>query len=378
MIQIGDENQGVFPLQYLEAAVHDGLIGSSKYNIPRTSFQPASLDLRLGEKAYRLRCSFLPDKQSVQEKLRDFAMEEIDLRDGAILERNRPYLIPLVEELSLPAGVRGKANPRSSTGRLDIFTRVISDHGHKFDEIRPGYNGKLYLEVLSRTFTIKVRTLESLNQLRLMTGKAKCDDDVILGYHRETPILYEGGFPVPADELVLSNGLLLGVDLKGDQHRVVGYRAKKNSLLLDLSLLGHYEPTHFWEPVYPEQGCRVVLEPEEFYLILSLESVRIPPQFAAEMAAYDPTSGELRTHYAGFFDPGFGYGGDGQLKGTRAVLEVRAHDVPFILEHGQRVCRLEFEGMCESPTRLYGEAMGSSYQGQELTLSKHFRREGSS
>ena len=351
------------------------MIRSDKYNIPRSSFQPASLDLRLGEKAYRLRCSFLPDKQSVQEKLRDFAMEEIDLRDGAILERNRPYLIPLIEELRLPQSVRGKANPRSSTGRLDIFTRVISDHGHKFDEIRSGYNGKLYLEVLSRTFTIKVRTLESLNQLRLITGRSRCDDHEVLDYHRKTPILYEGGSPVPADNLVLSNGLFLGVDLQGDQRRVVGYRAKKNSLLLDLSRLGHYEPAHFWEAVYPEEGYRIVLEPEEFYLILSLESVRIPPQFAAEMAAYDPTSGELRTHYAGFFDPGFGYGAGGQLKGTRAVLEVRAHDVPFILEHGQRVCKLEFENMCESPTILYGEDMGSSYQEQELTLSKHFRRE---
>jgi len=372
MTRTQEEAQGVFPLQCLEAAVQEGWIRSDKYQIPRTSFQPASLDLRLGEKAYRLRCSFLPDAQSVQDKLRDFAMGEIDLRDGAILERNRPYLIPLVEELELPHNVRGKANPRSSTGRLDIFTRVISDHSHRFDEIRPGYRGKLYLEILSRTFTIRVRTLDSLNQLRLIRGKSRCDDQDMLEYHTNTPILYQSGSPVPANKLVLSNGLFLGVDLKGDHQRVVGYRAKKNSLLLDLSHTGYYEPADFWETVYPEKGGRVVLEPEEFYLILSLESVRIPPQFAAEMAAYDPTSGELRTHYAGFFDPGFGYGPQGQLKGTRAVLEVRAHDVPFILEHGQKVCKLEFEAMCEAPTTLYGEALGSSYQEQELTLSKHF------
>lgn len=378
MTRTQDPKQGVFPLQFLEEASQKGVIRSEKYQIPRSSFQPASLDLRLGEKAYRLRCSFLPDTQSVQDKLRDFAMGEIDLRDGAILERNRPYLIPLIEELRLPSDVRGKANPRSSTGRLDIFTRVITDHSHKFDEIRPGYSGRLYLEVLSRTFTIKVRTLDSLNQIRLMTGRSRCDDQDIRECHGETPLLYEGGSPVPASKLVLSNGLFLGVDLKGDHERVVGYRAKKNSLLLDLSRLGCHEPADFWEPVHPEQGGRVVLEPEEFYLILSLESVRIPPRFAAEMAAYDPTSGELRTHYAGFFDPGFGYGPEGQLKGTRAALEVRAHDVPFMLEHGQKVCKLEFEGMSEAPTTLYGEAMGSSYQEQELTLSKHFCRPGSS
>lgn len=375
MTGIQDQVQGVFPLQCLEAAAREGWIRSDMYQIPRTSFQPASLDLRLGEKAYRLRCSFLPDAQSVLDKLRDFAMDkEIDLRDGAILERNRPYLIPLVEQLELPHSVRGKANPRSSTGRLDIFTRVITDHSHRFDEIRAGYRGRLYLEVLSRTFTIRVRTLDSLNQLRLIKGRSRCDDKGIKEYHTDTPILYESGSPVPANKLVLSDGLFLGVDLEGEHQRLVGYRAKKNSLLLDLSRTGYYEPADFWEPVYPEKGGRVVLEPEEFYLILSLQSVRIPPQFAAEMAAYDPTSGELRTHYAGFFDPGFGYGPEGRLKGTRAVLEVRAHDVPFILEHGQKVCKLEFEAMCEAPTTLYGEALGSSYQEQELTLSKHFSR----
>lgn len=373
-IKIDNQKSGVFPIQWLLKATQDGMIRAETYQIPPSNFQPASLDLRLGDKAYRLRCSFLPDTKSVQDKLHDFVMGEIDLRDGAILERNRPYLIPLIEGLYLPNTIRAKANPRSSTGRLDIFTRVITDYSHKFDEIRTGYQGKLYLEVLSRTFTIKVRTRDSLNQIRLINGISHCDDKDILAYHKHTPILFENSSSVPKDDLVLSNGLFLGVDLAGKDKGMIGYRAKKNSQLLDLSKVGNYNPADFWESLSAESEGRIVLEPEEFYLILSKESVRIPPEFAAEMAAYDPTSGELRTHYAGFFDPGFGYDSQGQIKGTKAVLEVRAHDVPFILEHGQKVCKLEFHKMCVPPASLYGKEIGSSYQEQEWTLSKHFFR----
>ncbi len=369
-----NRNHGVFPIQLLQKAVQDGAIIAEQYQIPPLSYQPASLDLHLGEKAYRLRCSFLPGTKSVMDKLPGFEMGEFSLVEGAILERNRPYLIPLVERLKLPKNVSAKTNPRSSTGRLDIFTRVITDLSHRFDEIASGYEGKLYLEVLSRTFTIKVRRLDSLNQLRLLSGDSDCLDEDIKKYHKETPLLYEDGLPVEQNRLVLSNGLLLGVDLKGNKERVVAYRARKNSLLLDFSRTNHYRPSDFWEAQYAEPSGCLILEPEEFYLIRSKEFVRITPDFAAEMAAYDPTSGELRTHYAGFFDPGFGYGSQGQVKGTRAVLEVRAHDVPFSLEHGQKVCKLEFHRMSESPEALYGEHIGSSYQDQELTFSKHFHR----
>lgn len=365
---------GVFPAQWLRKAIEEEIIYSEKYKILENSVQPASLDLRLGEKAYRLRCSFLPDTQSVATKLADYAMGEIDLRDGAILERNRPYLIPLIEELRLHEDVRAKANPRSSTGRLDIFTRVITDHSYKFDEICAGYHGKLYLELVSRSFTIKVRTGLSLNQLRLMTGKTRCDDQEILDFHtHSSPLLFVGDPPVPAHELAVADGLFLSVDLAGDDENCVGFKAKKNSHLLDLSLLSHYDSEDFWEPVKRERKGRLVLEPEEFHLLLSAESVRIPPRFAAEMTAYDPTSGELRTHYAGFFDPGFGHDEKEGLKGTRSVLEVRAHDVPFVIEHGQKVCKLAFESMLEPPAILYGAGIGSFYQHQELTLGKHFR-----
>ena len=367
---------GILPVQRLRQAVAQGIIHSERNPIPSTNLQPASLDLRLGAKAYRLRCSFLPDTRRVEEKLEDLLMGEIPLKDGAVLERNRPYLIPLMEELRLPPDLRAKANPRSSTGRLDVFTRVITDHSHQFDEIKAGYQGKLYLEVVPRSFTIKVREGLSLNQLRLIRDDPRCSDQEVLEFHhRHTPVLYSKGRPVPVRGLLVADGLFLSIDLAGGGGRrrsPVGYRAKKNSQFIDLSKVAEYHALDFWEPVHAERGNRLVLEPEEFYLLLSAESVSIPPQFAAEMVAYEPTSGELRTHYAGFFDPGFGYDPQGRLAGTRAVMEVRAHDVPFMIEHGQKVCKLGFEKMVEPPDILYGPAIGSAYQQQALTLSKHF------
>jgi dCTP deaminase len=371
--QLPTDAQGVLPDQWLRRAVEEGVIGAGDYRVPDSSFQPASLDLRLGEVAYRLRCSFLPEGDSVEERLKQLTMGELDLRDGAVLEQNRPYLIPLIEDVRLPEGLRAKSNPRSSTGRLDIFTRVITDGGRTFDEIRPNYEGRLYLEVVSRSFTIWVRERHSLNQLRLVAGDARSSDEELAMLHEERPLLYLDGRAVPRARLLLSNGLFLSLDLRRSTARPVGYRAKKNSQLLDLTREFEYEPEEFWEDVESEPGDRLVLEPEEFYLLLSAEAVRIPPTHAAEMTAYDPTSGELRTHYAGFFDPGFGHDDSDLQRGTRAALEVRAHDVPFMIEQGQRVCRLVFERMLEPPSVLYGREVGSSYQGQEYTLSKHFK-----
>ena len=367
------DSEGIFPVQWLREAAERGIIQSGKYKIPDANFQPASMDLRLGDRAYRLRCSFLPDTNSVQHKLSDFVMGEIDLRDGAILERNRPYLIPLIEELNLPKDVYAKTNPRSSTGRLDIFTRVITDRSDRFDEIQPGYRGKLYLEVATRSFTIHVREGLSLNQLRLISGQYRSSDQATADFHQHTPVIFRGGQPADASHLAAGNGVFLSIDLTGDENGVVGYKAKKNSYLLDLCAVARYDAEDFWEPVYAERKQRLVLEPEEFYLLLSSETVRVPPEFAAEMNAFDPTSGELRTHYAGFFDPGFGHDAKGLSLGSRAVLEVRAHDVPFMIENGQKVCRLEFQNMAEAPSVLYGSDIGSSYQYQELTLSKHFK-----
>jgi len=369
----GGRLRGVLPRQGLQRAVDDEWISSGDYRIPPSGVQPASLDLRLGEHAWALRCSFLPDVHStVEDRIDDLALERIWIRDGATLERDRPYLIPLVEELHLPAHVRGRANPKSSTGRLDVFTRVLTDRNSRFDEIAPGYQGKLYLEVVPRSFAVKVEKLLSLNQLRLAVGDPRIADAALRRVHGDSPLLYMDSDPLPPAELMLSDGLFLSVDLSGPADRVVGYRAKRNSHRLDMSKLAHYEWRDYWEPVFPERGGRIVLDPEVFYLLLSAERVCVPPEYAAEMMAYDPTAGELRTHYAGFFDPGFGFDKTGRDFGTRAALEVRARDVPFMVEHRQAICKLAFEEMLELPDKLYGEEVGSSYQGQRTMLSKHF------
>ena len=370
-----EDAEGVLPAQALQRAVDLGFIDSGEYRIQKGAIQPASIDLRLGEVAYRMRCSFLPDRRPVDVKLKEFVIDELDLRrDGAVLETNRPYLVPLVESLHLPREVRGKANPKSSTGRLDVFTRIITDHSFRFDEIRPGYEGPLYLEVVPLSFTVRVKQGLALNQLRLAVGQSRLTDEEIHQAHSTDPLLFRDGEPVLDGDLATADGLFLGLDLHGDASGRVGYRAKDYAPVIEMSSQGRYEWEDYWDPVQREDGDRTVLAPGHFYLLLSEEAVRIPPGFAAEMAAYDPTSGELRTHYAGFFDPGFGFDPAGGFQGSRAALEVRAHDVPFMIEHGQRVCKLTFERMAQAPSVLYGDAIGSAYQGQTDTLGKHFKR----
>jgi dCTP deaminase len=366
---------GVLPSQLLAEAIDLGYLDAGDYKIPSTQVQPASVDLRLGDRAYRLRCSFLPDTEPVDTKMKPLVIDELDLRDrGAVLEPNRPYLIPLMERLDLPAALRAKANPKSSTGRLDVFTRVITDRSYRFDEIAPGYSGPLYLEVVPLSFAVQVHQGLSLNQLRLSVGRAALDDDEVTAEHARSPLLYRDGVPLAADELAVADGLFLSLDLRGDEQRRVGYRAKQHTPRLTMADVGVHPVRDYWEVVTSEDGDRIVLDPERFYLLLSAEAVQVPPHLAAEMTAFDPTSGELRTHYAGFFDPGFGYARDRELLGSRAALEVRAHDVPFMVEHGQRVCKLTFERMLAEPDKLYGADAGSSYQGQVETLSKHFAR----
>ena len=282
---------GVFPSQALNAAIEREWVSSGDYRIRPEAIQPASIDLRLGDFAWALRCSFLPDIDStVEQKVEGLAFQRIDLRDGAVLERDRPYLVPLIEELALPEDVRAKANPKSSTGRLDVFTRVITDRHHRFDDVRPGYRGKLYLEVVPRSFAIQVKTGLSLNQLRLARGEVRLGDARIRELQGEEPLLYLDSEPVPQADLAIADGLFLSLDLSGPADRTVGYRAKKNSLPVDLSRIRAYRWNDYWDPVFPEAGGRVVLEPEIFYLLLSNEGVCIPPQIAAEMMAYDPTA----------------------------------------------------------------------------------------
>ena len=372
MLKTPPGTTGVLAHQHLLEAIGDGIIDAGRFKIPTENVQPASLDLSLDETAYRLRCSFLPDTRSVEAKRAELTIDELDLHGaGAVLETGRPYLIPLKERLDLPPNVRGKANPKSSTGRIDVFTRVITDESYRFDEIEAGYRGGLYLEVVPLSFPIRVREDLTLNQLRLAVGHPELTDADVGRLHAAAPLLYKGAKPVPDEDLALANGLFLSLDLRGDASGRVGYRARTSPPLLDLTAAAPAPAEQYWESVRREDGDRIVLSPNVFYLLMSDEAVVIPPTLAAEMTAYDPTSGELRTHYAGFFDPGFGYDARGQFTGSRAALEVRAHDVPFMIEHGQRVCKLTFERMLEPPEALYGET-GSSYQRQVDTLSKYF------
>lgn len=329
--------------------------------------QPASLDLRLGARAYRVRASFLPGKGvHVAAKLEHLALHEIDLSNGAVLETGCVYLVPLQESLVLPADIAASANPKSSTGRLDVFTRVIADGAGEFDTVPAGYSGPLYAEISPRTFPVLVRQGSRLSQIRFRRGSAHCSDQELRDLHAAEPI-------VSGTQPNIAGGLGLTVDLSGSgDDGLIGFRAKRHTGLLDVDRVAGYEVQDFWEPLYRRGEPSLILDPDQFYILASKEAVAIPPDYAAEMVPFNPLVGEFRVHYAGFFDPGFGYAGaDGA--GSRAVLEVRSHEVPFILEDGQMIGRLVYERLAARPSELYGQGIGSNYQRQGLKLSKHFR-----
>lgn len=351
---------GVLPSQTIEAMIDSGQITLDRAP-DGDQVQPASLDLRLGTRAWRVRASFLPGDATMADRLPLFAMHEIDLTPGAVLEKGCVYVVPLMEALSLPADVSAVANAKSSTGRLDLFTRLITDKGTEFDRIEPGYTGPLYAEISPRSFSVLARPGQRLNQIRFRQGQAALDDAALTALHADVGLV-DG----PAH---IDGGLGFSVDLKRDG--LVGYRAKPHTGLIDLDRIGGYEVAEFWEPVHAEDG-RIILDPGAFYILVSREAVHVPPDYAAEMAPYLAMVGEFRVHYAGFFDPGFGHAAAGGT-GSRGVLEVRCHEAPFALEHGQIVGRLVYEKMAERPALLYGADLKSNYQGQGLKLSKHFR-----
>ncbi len=378
-------SSGILPYQDLKRLIARRAI-IADVPIEDRQLQPASLDLRLGKKAYRLLASFLPEQSEMTDRLNvldfyqsDLVMYEMDLSGGAILEKGHVYLVPLLERLALPTDLHARANPKSTTGRLDVFTRVVTDLNTGFDEIRAGYRGPLYLEIVPRSFTIKVRTGQSLNQIRFVRGQAAVSDARLRDQHRTDPLVFHNetdAKPLSARDLRVDRGLFLRIDLKGVERgsqAVIGYRAKKNSHVIDMAKVGHYAAVDFWDPIVRQRGEGLLLEPEEFYILASKERVRVPPGYAAEMVAYEAACGELRTHYAGFFDPGFGYGHAGEIAGTQVVLEVRPHDVPFLIHDGQTFFKVVYDRMRATPAQLYGATLGSSYQRQTLTLSKHFK-----
>jgi dCTP deaminase len=371
-LSFAKEDKGILPDRMIERLTAGGGI------LPATEFvpgqiQPASLDLRLGDIAYRVRASFLPGTTTVARRIDELKLHEFALTDGAVLETGCVYIVPLLESLALPDDIAAAANPKSSTGRLDVFTRVIADETRGFDRIEAGYHGPLYAEISPRTFPVLVREGSRLSQIRFRHGHALLGADALRELHARERL-------VDIEEADVSEGVAVSVDLSGQlapahaggADGIVGYRAKRHTGLIDVERRGGYAVLDFWEPIAARADKSLILDPNEFYILASKEAVQVPPDYAAEMVPFDPLVGEFRVHYAGFFDPGFGYAGAGG-KGARAVLEVRSREVPFILEHGQIVGRLVYEKMLARPDTLYGAGIGSNYQAQSLKLSKHFK-----
>lgn len=352
---------GVIPAEDIEALVADGAIVAPGGLNPR-QIQPASMDLTVGARAWRARASFLPSRgRGVASRLEEgLLMHELDLTRPAILERGCVYVVELAERLKLPEDIKCAANPKSSTGRIDVFVRLVVDGAAAFDEAPAGYEGPLYAEISPRTFSIVIRPGSSLNQIRFKRGDCRLDDAELNALHAQTPLI-----DAPAD---ITGGLGLSVKLGGAPGETVGWRARRHAALIDIDRQGALAAEDYFEPIAAPRSGMIILDPDEFYILASREALKVPPHVAAEMTPIDPGLGEFRVHYAGFFDPGFGWD-----RGSRAVLEVRSHDAPFVLEDGQLVARLAYERMAARPGRLYGEGAHSHYQGQGLKLSKHFR-----
>ncbi len=364
--------EGILPSQEIRRYISGGRIRST-IEICEEQIQPASIDLRLGTFAYRVQASFLPGRScTVETKIRDWQIDKIDLTAPATFDRGSVFVVPLMESLALPDDVGAKANPKSTTGRLDVFTRLITEYGEEFECVPKGYSGPLYVEIVSRTFTIKVRAGMKLNQLRFERGNPSSGDTMLTQLDRREILVYEDqDSPARAN---IKSGLRISVDLKGNgESNTVAYRAKKNAPPIELDKIYYYDPAEFWEFIRKPPREAIILDPGDFYLLASKQRIRVPPGFAAEMVPFDPSIGEFRIHYAGFFDPGFGYGPRDDIRGTKAVLEARAHEVPIMLEDNQVIGRLLYTRMTVLPDKVYGPAIGSSYQQQGLALSKQFK-----
>jgi dCTP deaminase len=362
--------QGVLPHQDIVAMVERGQIYAEPAVQP-DQLQPASADLRLGAVAHQVRASFLPGpKQRVEEVLPELSLDTLDLTEGAVLQTGAVYVVPLLECLALPQHLIAKANPKSTTGRLDVFTRLIADYAEQFDRVPKGYRGPLYVEVAPKTFSVRVRTGTRLNQMRFLRGVPAQRDTSHKAAREERALVFdENGEPIPAS---VHSGLWFSVDLKGpDGDGLIGWKARRHAPVIDVEKVDFYEPAEYWEPLYRNEQRQMILSTQEFYILGSKERVRVPPNYAAEMVPYDPSVGEFRVHYAGFFDPGFGFG---EVQGTRAILEVRTHEIPYLLRDGQRIGRLIYERLLAEPDKLYGTGAGSSYQHQQSGLGKQFKR----
>lgn len=358
---------GILTHAQIDGLLRDGHVAAA-VPVVEEQRQPASLDLRLGTEALAIRAGFLP-RGSVEEHVQSLVVDRVSLREGAVLRRNQVYLVKLLEDLALPRHVSARANPRSSTGRIDVFTRTVVDGHDRFDDIPSGYEGPLWLEVVPRSFDVRVTTGQRLNQIRFFVGDPLLTADELEERLERDQLVAEG---TPSDRSGAS--LLLGLSLIPDEPGApIGWRARDDAPVLDLAAVGGHPASEFFAPVHTSRDGTLILKPEGFYILASSERVRVPADLAAEMLPYDVGMGELRTNYAGFFDSGFGWG-EMSPNGSRAVLEVRPHDVPFRVEHRQPIFRLQYSRTVEPCRSLYGQT-GSAYQNQGLRLARYFHED---
>lgn len=355
---------GILTLAQIDDLLASGAIRSRRPLDP-IQRQPTTLDLRLGDQALIIRSGFLPTRDTVEDAVANLVTQRLSLTDGAVLRRGQVYLVQLAEELALPPGIRARANPRSSTGRIDVFTRTVVDGHDRFDDIPEGYHGPLWLEVVPRSFDIRVRAGQRLNQTRFVQGNPRLSDNEL-----SQRVARDDLVPSTNQPEVEAGALLMGLSLLPENGAPIGWRARHDAPLLDLENVGQHDPHAFFEPIHPDEHGALILKPEDFYILASSERIRVPPDLAAEMLPWDVGMGELRTNYAGFFDPGFGWGASSP-EGARAVLEVRPHDVPFRITHGQPIFRLQYSRTVERCEVLYG-GEDSAYQNQGLALARYF------
>ncbi|MDA1284586.1 MAG: 2'-deoxycytidine 5'-triphosphate deaminase [Proteobacteria bacterium] len=311
---------------------------TSSFN--KSQIQPASLDLTLSSNCYRIKASFIPNNKKVSQLIESLALSKINLNNENLLEKNCIYLCELNEHLNLNNAYSAKSNPKSTTGRLDIFTRLITDYGKEYDVVDRGYNGKLYLEIIPQSFSIIVKKGLSLNQIR---------------FYKDHLII---------NSFIKSQDISIYIK----KNEICAYKAIKNTSAINLNKLNHYKINDFWETIIPKNN-NFIIEKDEFYILRSLENIKIKDTIAAELEPFGDNFGNFRVHYAGFFDPGFG----NNKLGTPAVFELRAYDTPFYVENKQKVARLNFYKLIEKSINTYGKKIKSNYHNQKLKLAKQFK-----
>ena len=340
----------------------DNNINCNKYT--SSQIQPSSLDLTLSEECYEIEASFLSPNHNIRDKLNNIINKKIDLNEVYIFKKNITYIVRLNEKLNLKNDIFGKCNPKSSTGRLDIFCRAILNFSDEYEKIPLNYNGEIFLEITPRSFNIALIKGDSLNQMRLIyQNHDYVDDESLHNFHNIDPIIFdEFGNTNVAD---ISSGLKISVDLK-KINKTSAYIAKDNAPVLHYDKINSHKVADFWDTIKTKDDY-LIIKPGKFYILKSKQKIRIPKTMAGEMKPYDTGIGDFRVHYAGFFDPGFG-----DPFGSYAVLEVKTNEVPFILNDGQVIAKIQYEKLNKETKVVYGSNIKSNYQNQELALSKHF------